>query len=187
MKYPLGFSLLELLMTVSILSIGLTIAAPSLENLLIKTKITTELNRLSKAIKLARISAITMHTNVTLCPSADQVSCSGQWNQGMLVFIDDNSNRIVDGDDSIIQKFERFPKNDQVSWKAFGNRQFLQMNPSGYTRFQNGTFKYCPEEGVQYARAIILNASGRVRFSTDTNGDGINEDAKGRPLSCSLN
>jgi len=58
------------------------------------------------------------------------------------------------------------------------------MSPNGYTRYQNGTFTYCPKEGLKYARAIILNAAGRMRYSKDSDNDGINEGADGKPLRC---
>ena len=58
------------------------------------------------------------------------------------------------------------------------------MSPRGFTRYQNGTFTYCPKEGLNYARGIILNAQGRVRFTKDEDQDGIDEGANGRPLRC---
>ncbi|MCP3673585.1 MAG: hypothetical protein GY829_03815, partial [Gammaproteobacteria bacterium] len=99
--------------------------------------------------------------------------------------IDHNQDHIFNGDDIFLTKFEKFPDEDTIYWRAFQNKQYLQMSPLGYTRFQNGTFTYCPREGLKYARGIIINAAGRVRFTKDEDGDGIDEGANGKSLRCS--
>jgi len=183
-NYSKGLTLIELLITSSILLLSLTLAAPPVGKMLIKTRISSQLNKLAHAIRFAREAAITMHTTITLCRSSDSINCNGQWQDGMIVFTDENADRSINANDRYLQKFEAFPVTDTVTWRAFGNRQYLQMKPSGFTRFQNGSFTYCPKEGVEYARALIINAAGRVRFSVDSDGDGINEDAKGNPIKC---
>ncbi len=179
-----GLTLIELLTTIAILSLTLTLAMPSLSSFSSKNRISTHLNILARAITLARESAITLNSNVTLCRSNDQFSCQGQWDDGMILFVDNNSDRTINDDDYYLQKFETFPNGDRIIWRAFGNRQYLQMKPSGFTRFQNGTFTYCPREGLSFARGIILNAAGRLRFTKDSDGDGFNEGASGRRLRC---
>lgn len=183
-KQERGLTLIELMVTTSIILLSLTLATPPLNSLLIKTRISSQLNKLSHAIRLAREAAITSHTTVTLCRSSNGTSCKGNWREGMIVFMDENADRKKNNQDYYLHKFEAFPDKDRITWRAFGNRQFLQMKPSGFTRYQNGTFTYCPKEGVKFARALIINAAGRVRFSKDADGDGINEDAKGKPLKC---
>ena len=102
----------------------------------------------------------------------------------MILFIDYNRDHILNNDDRLIMQFEKFPEGDTIFWRAFQNRQYLQMTPFGYTRFQNGTFTYCPKEGLQYARGIILNKAGSLRFTTDKDEDGVDEGANGKPLRC---
>jgi type IV fimbrial biogenesis protein FimT len=57
--------------------------------------------------------------------------------------------------------------------------------PRGYTAWQNGNFLYCAAGGAATeARMVIVNPQGRLRIARDRNGDGIVEDAAGRPVSC---
>lgn len=179
-----GVTLIELIIVVSILSIIIMISAPSLNSFTTRNKMTVQVNKLAQAITLARHSAITLNKVVTLCRSEKQLQCQGKWQQGMILFVDHNKDHKLNGDDYILREFEAFPEGDVIFWRAFGNKQYLQMSPRGYTRYQNGTFTYCPKEGLEYARGIILNATARVRFTKDTNDDGIDEGANGKPLRC---
>ena len=183
-KYSMGVTLIELMIVLSIISITMMLASPSLKEFTKINRITSQVNILTRAITMARESAINFNRVVTLCRSDNQRSCGGKWHNGMILFIDHNKDHIFNGNDFFITKFEKFPDGDLIFWRAFQNRQFLQMSPLGYTRFQNGTFTYCPKEGLKYARGIILNAAGRVRFTEDENGDGIDEGADGQPLRC---
>jgi len=77
------------------------------------------------------------------------------------------------------------PDGARVYWRSFRNRSYLQINATGLTNWQNGHLLYCPANGdVHFARAVIINAQGRVRNAADSNGDGIVEDANGDPLVC---
>lgn len=182
--YSKAFSLVELIIFIAILSISIMLATPALSDFTTKNRITTKVNTLARAIRMARETAVTMNKVVTLCRSADQQTCTGQWHEGMILFIDKNGDHLFNESDHFIAKYEAFPKGDEIFWRAFRNKQYLQMSPIGFTRFQNGTFTYCPKEGLEYARGIIVNAQGRLRFTSDKDGDGIDEGANGQPLRC---
>jgi type IV fimbrial biogenesis protein FimT len=179
-----GVSLIELMIVLGLFSITMMLALPSFKSFTVHNRITTEVNTLARAIRLARVTAVNENKVVTLCRSNNQQQCQGHWHDGMLLFIDQNHDHIFNGKDIFLTKFEKFPDGDEIFWRAFRNKQYLQMSPLGFTRFQNGTFTYCPKEGLQHARGIILNASGRVRFSKDEDSDGIDEGADGKPLRC---
>ena len=183
-KLSMGVTLIELMIVLGMISITMMMASPYLRMFALNNRITSQINTLTRAITMARESAINFNKVVTLCRSDNLRSCSGKWHDGMIVFIDHNKDHIYNGDDFYITKFEKFPNGDRIFWRAFQNRQFLQMSPLGYTRCQNGTFTYCPKEGLKYARGIILNAAGRVRFTADEDDDGIDEGANGKPLRC---
>ncbi len=183
-KKPKGVTLLELIIVMAIIAVSITLAIPSMKAFTVKNRITAQVNTLALAIRMARESAIMKNYIVTLCRSADQLQCGGNWHDGMILFADKNRDHLFNGSDTLIAGFENFPAGDVIFWRSFQNRQYLQMSPRGTTRYQNGTFTYCPKEGLEYARGIIINAAGRVRFSKDKDGDGIDEGADRRPLRC---
>ena len=54
-----------------------------------------------------------------------------------------------------------------------------------FVLFQNGNFTFCPMNSDKtLAMQLIVNNIGRIRVAKDTNGDGIIDDAKGKPISC---
>ncbi|MCP4412133.1 MAG: prepilin-type N-terminal cleavage/methylation domain-containing protein [Gammaproteobacteria bacterium] len=181
---PKGITLLELIIVMAIIAVSITLATPSMKAFTVKNRIIVQVNTLAMAIRMARESAIMKNNVVTLCRSNNKQQCSGKWHDGMILFVDQNKDRKFNSSDVLIAEFPQFPEGDIIFWRSFQNRQYLQMSPTGTTRYQNGTFTYCPKEGLEYARGIIINAAGRVRFTKDNDGDGIDEGADRRPLRC---
>jgi len=181
---PSGFTLVELYIVLAIASVLAIALAPSMQNFISNNRISTHLNKLIKAIHFSRESAIHLNRTVTLCRSSDGISCSGEWRQGMIAFTDYNKDLKLSEGEKLLHRFEPFPEDDHVYWRAFRNRQYLKMTPMGNTAYQNGTFTYCPKEGIKYAKGIILNAAGRIKLTTDGNKDGIDEGANKKPLRC---
>ena len=77
-----GFTLIELMVVISILAILLGIGVPSFRATIEGNRITTVANDLVGALQFARSEAVKRGTNVVLCSSADQASCSGVWING---------------------------------------------------------------------------------------------------------
>ena len=182
--YQRAYSLIEFLIVLVIISIILTITAPDISNILLRNRISGQLNQIIRAIHMARESAIFRNQVVTLCPTNNGNYCHGDWHEGMLLFIDTNEDRHLAETEERIYHFQPLNKGDKLHWRAFRRKAYLLMHPTGVTAYQNGTFTYCPKEGIRFARGVILNAAGRIRLTQDINGDGIDEGANGKPLRC---
>jgi type IV fimbrial biogenesis protein FimT len=184
-----GTSLTEL---IAVLAVGLVVAGlalPSMAQLHQRHRTTSAMNQLIGAVQFARHSAVTHRSVVTLCPSGDGVDCAGrdEWHLGAIVFLDGDANGRRDAGDLLLRVFPALPAGARVYWRSFRNRSYLQMMPNGFTHWQNGNFLYCPQGALldpTLARSIIVNAQGRVRVAHDQSGDGIAQDAQGRPLAC---
>lgn len=168
-----------------IVAIMAATAMPSMLELIERTRATSTINALMGAIQFTRHSAVTFGSPVTLCPSSDGTSCARNWQHGAIVFVDFGRAGRVDSTDRVLRRFGPFPKGATIRWRSFGNRRYLQMTPRGFTRHQPGHFQYCPPTAdPRFARQVIVNWQGRARMAPDRNGDGIREDARGRPLRC---
>ena len=186
MHYSKGFTLAELVVSLSILAITLAIAAPSFGNLVKSNRATALVNDLLTDLQLARSEAIKLNQTVTLCKSSDKLGCNGDWSDGWIVFSDSNRNRRIDGTDRLLVISDAIGGSLVLSWNAFRSDNYIQFSSQGYIHSNNGTFKICPpDRDVRQARALIINRIGRARVSKDRNSDGIHEDARGRPLFCS--
>lgn len=85
-----GFTLVELLVTLSVLAILLAVAVPSFQGTIASSQLTSRTNELVSALNLARSEAIRRGARVTLCKSSSGTACtnSGNWEQGWIAFVD---------------------------------------------------------------------------------------------------
>ncbi len=92
-----GFSLIELLVTLSIAVILLTAAAPSFVAMVQRDQLITQANDFISTLSLARTEAASRGQRVVVCKSAapyNTCAGGGRWDQGWIVFTD------VDGNDN---------------------------------------------------------------------------------------
>jgi type IV fimbrial biogenesis protein FimT len=182
-----GFTLTELLASLAVMVTLTSLAAPEMVRLVSQQRSTAALTQLLGAVQLARSSAITRGTVVTLCPSESGRDCAGrnQWHHGALVFVDEDRDGQRDAEDELLRALPGFAHGARVYWRSFRNKRYLQLNALGMTNWQNGHFLYCPaNRDPRFARQLILNAQARVRKAPDTDRDGVPEDANGDPLEC---
>lgn len=85
-----GFTLLELMITISILAILLGIAVPSFMSTIRSNQISATSNDLVAALNLARSEASKRGNTISICASSNGTNCTGaaDWNIGWLVFTD---------------------------------------------------------------------------------------------------
>lgn len=100
-----GFTLVELLVTLTILLILLVVGVPSAQHLVDKSKLTATSNDLVSALQYARSTAIARGEATVACPSEDGKSCQDttNWEVGWIVFVDRGSPGVRDTDDPILR------------------------------------------------------------------------------------
>jgi type IV fimbrial biogenesis protein FimT len=182
-----GITLVELLLALALVGVMTGLALPGFRDLVERNRSASALNQLIGATQLARHAAITLRTTVTMCPGVAAEGCTARdsWHQGILLFGDRDRDGRRDTDEQIIRTLPPLPAGTRVYWRSFRNRSYLQFNATGLTHWQNGHLLYCPASGdARFARALIINAQGRIRNAPDTDADDIREDANGAPLRC---
>nr|WP_196799746.1 GspH/FimT family pseudopilin [Thioalkalivibrio sulfidiphilus] len=92
-----GFTLVELMVTLAIAAIVLTIAVPSFWSIVQNNRASTQANELITALNLARSEAVKRGLPVSICPSSNQTACvasSTNWAVGWIVFVDLNNDGV---------------------------------------------------------------------------------------------
>lgn len=158
-----GYSLYELLMTLVLIALVLTLGLPSFGTLAADQRLRTETDRLFHAVHLARKSSVVRRRVVSLCPSADGAWCSadGDWSAGWLMFVntDRDSPPERDAAEAVLMAHE------------VGNQVRLHANRRGFTfrstelRATNGSIVVCDRSGRAAARALVVSYTGRPRVA----------------------
>ncbi|GFD96742.1 hypothetical protein KUL156_20770 [Alteromonas sp. KUL156] len=176
-----GLTLLEMLVAVAILSIILTTVAPGIQNILIKNRITADLNNLSAVAQRARFTAVDEQTNVVLCPTNNYTACTNNWRDAKMAFIDANGNGTRDNSETLIVASDPLNSSNTI----YGINGSLIFNEQGGIN-NAATITLCPNDGdTDYASALLLSLYGRISVAVDSDGDGTKEDLAGNALTCS--
>jgi type IV fimbrial biogenesis protein FimT len=87
-----GFTLIELMVTISLLAILTTLVAPSFAKLIASTRLSSATNELYTSLVQAKSDAIRLGSRVTVCPSSNGSSCitagTPTWTTGWITFSD---------------------------------------------------------------------------------------------------
>ncbi|MHA6495302.1 GspH/FimT family pseudopilin [Pseudomonas borbori] len=134
-----GASLVELLTCVSILGVLAYAGSASLDALYRRTQLTNTSQDLHHLTQLARQSALTRQTRISLCPLNPAGECSSDWQQSLSIFTDNNGNRRLDQDDEILKTYQNHTRT-QITWRGMGTQNSLHFNRQGITFVSNGTF-----------------------------------------------
>ncbi len=101
-----GFTLLELMIVVSIAAILLAIGVPSFQYVTSANRASSEINGLLGDMQFARAEAIREGQTVTVCATINGVTCAGagtSWSGGWLVFSDTGVIGTIDGNDPTLK------------------------------------------------------------------------------------
>lgn len=161
-----GFTLVELMVVLTVAAILLALAAPSFSDMIMNNRQTVTINELIGDLNLARSEAIKRRQQVLVCPRAGNTcstSASPTWDQGWIVFADLDDDEALGASDSILRRREIGHQGFTVRASSAASVQYL---PSGALHpGTNQTFNFCDARGATHARALVLGASGRARLS----------------------
>ncbi|MGI2257738.1 GspH/FimT family pseudopilin [Shewanella sp. GXUN23E] len=159
MNRYVGFTLVEVMITLTIAMVLMMVAVPNMGKTYDFYRADSQINTVQDFLIAARNQAISYGTRITVCPVSAN-SCSNDWSLGLTMFIDNGNGNEIDGDDRILQVIGPFPAKDTVSY----SRSSIRFLPTGLASGTNGTFRYCPSSKTStQSLSLVVNNAGRVR------------------------
>jgi type IV fimbrial biogenesis protein FimT len=164
-----GFSLLELMMVLTIAGILISIAIPNYRSFLQSKAVQLQIDALTATFRLARSEALRRGQWVVLCRSTAsataQPTCSSSappqdWATGWLLFVDQNGDGAQSGDDAVIHVQRAFTSG--VSMIPSTQAYTARYRPDGIAANSGTTFVM---QQANPTNKIIISAEGRVRVA----------------------
>lgn len=150
-----GFTLIELMVTIAVLAIVVTIAAPSFTTMINGNRSVALGEELATAFNYARSEAVKRGGRISICASSDGASCTAAntWTQGWIVFTDtatsDNAASPTVG--TVLRR-----------WEAPNAGAAITVTQAAATNF------------IRYTRLGTLGRSGQITVNSSVSGCGDN-------------
>lgn len=193
-RTQLGFTLIELVVTVSIVAILATVVAPNLQSYIQNNRINSTAQELLRTLQTARGEATKRQARVVVCLSAitndGTPACTTSNPTGWIMFADTDGNdweycppggNCISGNDKLIKQYSLnlqikvlADNGKRVSYDATG---FASVNGATTQKSKSTAIIFCDKRGnadigggngnVSVARSIIIQETGRANITKD--------------------
>lgn len=159
-----GFSIVELLVALAIVSIALASGVPLFQKIIQAQRLSTVSNALFMAVNLARSEAIHRGRRVDLIPLDNM-----EWKHGWVVFIDENNNQRPDSHETILHTHAVKMADLQIT-PRFSDSKVQYVAYSGTGRSHGNAGRQVAQSGHwllelgPYKRKVVINFLGRPRI-----------------------
>jgi len=184
-SFTLGFTIIELMVTLAVLSIVLAVGVPAFQSSIENGRLTSQINQTIGLISYARSEAAKRTgTTITVCGSSDEATCNtSSWESGWLVMSDVNADRVLDGGDELLRVGSSLTGGNTLRTVGFFNAGFVQFDSSGAIG-ASGTFVLCDDRGAAEAKGVVLSIVGQSRSAGDEDGNSIVNNHAGADVTC---
>lgn len=165
MKNANGFTLIELMIALTIIGVLMTVAVPSFTETIKNNRLVTQVNLLAGSLALARSEAIRFGSEATVCINNTQPPvpvCSGaNWNEGWMVWVDINNDGVLTAGEE--RQFVAALPNSVTFTSSTGTTQFLY---SAQGTSASGMLELCDDRTGETGRQVRVSATGRPNTTT---------------------
>lgn len=167
---PRGFTLIELMVTVALVTVMMTLAASGLQRLLANQQVSAAASDLLTASMQARSTALKNNQRVIVQPGTSTQAPSGTWDTGYVVYVDvaqdSTFNSGTSGTDTMVLTQEALPGGLSIS-KVSGTNNFFGYEGSGFLASIGGSANstwLVSSTKTDRKKYMVIERSGRARI-----------------------
>ena len=162
-RYQSGFTLYELLITMLVIGIVLTLGIPNFSAFTQNSRITSTANDLHSSFYLGRSEAARSKSNVTICASANSMdaaaACGGTFDDGWIIFVDLNGDiQRAGAGENVLRRHPPIPDAIDIVTNAGAN--YFGFAPSGLGRGDVGGLPAVQTARICDGRGNVVAAGG---------------------------
>ena len=167
---PRGFTLIEVMVTVSVMSTLLAVGLPAFAALLEHQRSSAALASLVSQMSHARLAAVKHRKPTILCPSTSGTRCDAgsDWSGGWMMFVE-RGDRTRPSRPSDLLQVESVPVSRHLRVSSTAGRSYLRYLPDGRSAGSNLTLLVCTRGGERLG-AVVVNNAGRPRVERGPDG-----------------
>ena len=163
MKTQNGFTLIELMITISLLAVLITLGVPALQSTTRSNTVVAKSNSFLSAVRIARSEATKRRDSVIICASDTQTNCNNAngWSDGWVVFVDDGITAgVFDAGEDIITSYI-LPTGFTVARAAGGADQIIFSATGISDSTVDQFFDFCIANATN-GRNFVIERSGLI-------------------------
>ena len=166
-----GFTLVELIVTVTVLAIIVAIATPSILTQLTRMEAKRVKTQLQNTLALAKAESYITRQDVLVCLSNNGRRCNRNADETLLAFVDTNDNKRFDARvDTLLIQEQLNLKYSTLKLRVGSRRHYTKFwGDSGKPRGHFGHIKYCPTSSYNESMyQISFNQAGIVKYKLNS-------------------
>ena len=178
-KLQRAFTLIELLITITVLGVLMAIALPNLRDFVVSNRLSSQVNGFIGLINYARSEAIVRNQSVLVCAKRavdNECSTAEFWgNLETQVFVDVDGNNSWSTGDILLKRIAALDLTEnETTFKKRNSTapSFIEFSASGLARnpYQFSIHAVSADSAyeVKYGRTVCISRSGRARVSSLT-------------------
>ncbi|WNO09866.1 GspH/FimT family pseudopilin [Teredinibacter sp. KSP-S5-2] len=177
-----GFTLIDLLIAISILAILFGMAIPQFSVIQAKAEAKSTTSAIRRSLAFGRQKAVVEQKHITVCGADGNLRCEKNNPQNIIVFDDKNNDRQYTNDEILYSNLA-LTYSGTLKLRASLGRSYIEFRSNGSAK-QAGSFEYCKPGIPTASRRVTISLPGRPYIGRDFDNDGVVEDAKGKPIKC---
>jgi type IV fimbrial biogenesis protein FimT len=157
-----GMTLIELMVTLTVLGILAAAAIPNFKSFLHNTRLSSEATKLYMDMETARSEAARRNTTVTICPMPSGNACSNDWSKPRVMFVDADNDGTRGASEELIRNSDALsPTVTVTTANLSATPNAVRIRPVGVSSTPTASWKFCERDSTLPGQTVSMSGSGR--------------------------